>query len=128
LCGSSAIFEEFQQKVSLFSKEKRKLEREDDKQKGKKELAREIAEGIIPLSPNIPDKISMQEMIKDEFSKAFKKSFFKDEEDALNYAREKKSIQSNNLHPLNSEDLSKIDIKNIKNLNGEINLESDNVK
>jgi len=69
LCGFSTIFEEFQQKVSLFSKEKRRLEREDDKQKGKKELAREIAEGIIPLSPNIPDKISMQEMIKDEFCK-----------------------------------------------------------
>lgn len=69
LSGFSSIFEEFQQKVSLFSKEKRKLEREDDKLKGKQELAKEIAEGIIPLSPNIPDKISMQEMIKDEFCK-----------------------------------------------------------
>ncbi|MDV3662843.1 hypothetical protein CMU51_02085, partial [Elizabethkingia anophelis] len=69
LGGFSAIFEEFQQKVSLFSREKRKLEREEDKLKGKQELAKEIAEGIIPLSPNIPDKISMQEMIKDEFCK-----------------------------------------------------------
>lgn len=65
----SSIFEEFQQKISLFSKEKRKFEREEDKLKGKQELAKEIAEGIIPLSPNIPDKISMQEMIKDEFCK-----------------------------------------------------------
>ncbi|SHL08294.1 AAA family ATPase [Flavobacterium chilense] len=69
LCGYSSIFEEFQQKVSAFSKVKRKLEREEDKFKGKQELAKEIAEGIIPLSPNIPDKISMQEMIKDEFCK-----------------------------------------------------------
>ena len=66
--------------------------------------------------------------LMDEFSKAFKKSFFKDEQDALNYAREKKSIQVNNLHSLNSEDLGKIDIKNIKDLNGEMNLESDNLK
>jgi DNA sulfur modification protein DndD len=69
LCGYSTIFEEFQQKVSAFSKEKRKLEREEDKINGKKELAKEIAEGIIPLSPNIPDRVSMQEMIKDEFCK-----------------------------------------------------------
>jgi DNA sulfur modification protein DndD len=39
--------------VSLFSREKRKLEREEDKLKGKQELAKEIAEGIIPLSPNL---------------------------------------------------------------------------
>lgn len=69
LCGYSIFFDEFQQKISEFSKEKRKLEREEDKLKGKKELAKEIAEGIIPLSPNIPDKVSMQEMIKDEFCK-----------------------------------------------------------
>ncbi|WP_294277953.1 AAA family ATPase [uncultured Chryseobacterium sp.] len=69
LSGFSSVFDEFQQKVSLFSKERRKLEREEYKLKGKQELAKEIAEGIIPLSPNIPDKISMQEMIKDEFCK-----------------------------------------------------------
>jgi DNA sulfur modification protein DndD len=69
LSGFSSVFEEFQQKVSQFSKEKRKFEREEDKLRGKQELAKEIAEGIIPLSPNVPDKISMQEMIKDEFCK-----------------------------------------------------------
>jgi DNA sulfur modification protein DndD len=69
LCNFTSIFEEFQQKVSTFSKSKRTLEREEYKKKGKQELAKEIAEGIIPLSPNIPDKISMQEMIKDEFCK-----------------------------------------------------------
>lgn len=69
LCGFPSIFEEYQQKVSHFSKTKRTLEREEDKKRGKQELANEIAEGIIPLSPNIPDKISMQEMIKDEFCK-----------------------------------------------------------
>ncbi|MCW2260112.1 MULTISPECIES: AAA family ATPase [Sphingobacterium] len=69
LCDFSSTFNEFQEKVSIFSKEKRRLEREEDKIKGKKELAKEIAEGIIPLSPNVPDKISMQEMIKDQFCK-----------------------------------------------------------
>ncbi|PZX54038.1 AAA family ATPase [Algoriphagus chordae] len=69
LSGFQSIFDEFQQKVSVFSKTKRKLEREEDKLKGKQELAKEFSEGIIPLSPNIPDKISMQEMIKDEFCK-----------------------------------------------------------
>ena len=69
LCGFTTIFEEFQEKVSIFSKEKRKLEREEDIKKGKQELAKEISTGIIPLSPNIPDKISMQEMIKDQFCK-----------------------------------------------------------
>lgn len=69
LCGFSSVFEEFQDKVSVFSKEKRKLEREEDIKRGKIELAKEISTGIIPLSPNIPDKISMQEMIKDEFCK-----------------------------------------------------------
>jgi DNA sulfur modification protein DndD len=69
LCGFSNIFEEFQVKVSTFSKAKRKLELEDYKLKGKQELAKEISEGIIPLSPNVPDKVSMQEMIKDQFCK-----------------------------------------------------------
>jgi DNA sulfur modification protein DndD len=69
LCGFSPIFEQFQKKVGAFSIEKRKLEREEDIQSGKKELAKEISAGIIPLSPNIPDKISMQEMINDEFCK-----------------------------------------------------------
>lgn len=69
LCGFSSIFEEFQEKVSAFSKEKRKLEREEDIKKGKQELVKEIAEGIIPLSPYIPDKISMKEMINDEWCK-----------------------------------------------------------
>ena len=69
LCGFTTVFEEFQQKVSTSNKEKRRLEREEDKLKGKQELAKEIADGIIPLSPNVPDKISMQEMINDEFCK-----------------------------------------------------------
>jgi DNA sulfur modification protein DndD len=69
LCGFSLIFEEFQEKISIFSKAKRKLEKDELKLKGKQELAKEIAEGIIPLSPNIPDKISMQEMINDQFCK-----------------------------------------------------------
>lgn len=69
LCGFSKVIAEFQNKVSNFSKQKRILEKEELKAEGKKELIKEIAEGIIPLSPNVPDKISMEEMIADQFCK-----------------------------------------------------------
>jgi len=94
---------------------------------GNDDLTFELSRNLLEIERKY-FKSNRRHGLMDEFSKAFKKSFFKDEEDALNYAREKKGIQANNLHSLNSEDLSKIDIKNIKNLNGEINLESDNVK
>lgn len=84
LCGFESIFNEFQQKVSKYSKEKRKLEREDYKLKGKEELVKEIANGIIPLSPNVPDKVSMQEMIDDEFCKVCGREAEKDS-DAYNF-------------------------------------------
>ncbi len=69
LCGFTSIFDDFQNKLTAFSKKKRKIEREEDISKGKQELAKEISSGIIPLSPNIPDKISMQEMINDQYCK-----------------------------------------------------------
>lgn len=65
LSGFQSVFEEFQNKVSIFSKEKRKLEREEYKSKGKEELAKEISEGFIPLSANVPDRVSMQEMVSE---------------------------------------------------------------
>ncbi len=65
LSGFQSIFGEFQEKVSKFSKEKRTLEREEDKSRGKEELAKEISQGFIPLSANVPDKISMQEMVSE---------------------------------------------------------------
>jgi DNA sulfur modification protein DndD len=36
LCGFSSIFKEYQEKVNVFSKEKRRIEDEDKKQKGKR--------------------------------------------------------------------------------------------
>lgn len=55
--------------------------------------------------------------LSEEFEKAFKKSFFKDAEDALAYAREKKNIQkSNNLNPQEDE----FNIENITDLNGQL--------
>lgn len=73
LCGFSPILNEYQEKVNAFSKEKRKIEDEDKKQKGKEEAINEIsislAKGIIPLSIYIPDEITMKEMIEDEFCK-----------------------------------------------------------
>ena len=71
LCGFSPIFNEFQNKVNAFSKEKRRLEDEDKKQKGKVEAYNEIstslAKGIIPLSIYIPDEKTMEEMINDKW-------------------------------------------------------------
>ncbi len=73
LCGFSPIFNEFQNKVNAFSKEKRRLEDEDKKQKGKVEAYNEIstslAKGIIPLSIYIPDEKTMEEMINDKWCK-----------------------------------------------------------
>jgi DNA sulfur modification protein DndD len=73
LCGFSSIFKEYQEKVNNFSKDKRRLEDEDKKQKGKEEAYNEIstslAKGIIPLSIYIPDENTMKEMIEDEFCK-----------------------------------------------------------
>ncbi len=69
----SPIFNEYQEKVNTFSREKRRLEDEDKKQKGKEEAFNEIstslAKGIIPLSVYIPDANTMKEMIEDEFCK-----------------------------------------------------------
>jgi len=73
LSGFSEIFKEYQDKVNFACWEKRKLEDEDKKQKGKQEAYQEIsqnlAEGIIPLSIYIPDENTMKEMINDEFCK-----------------------------------------------------------
>ncbi|MDD3725390.1 MAG: hypothetical protein PHV83_07695, partial [Bacteroidales bacterium] len=107
LCGFSNIFSEFQERVSVFSKAKRKLEREEDKLKGKQELATEIAKGIIPLSPNIPDKISMEEMIQDEFCKVCGREALEGS-DAYNFMKQKladlinsqQSTEKNEVKPL----------------------------
>ncbi len=74
LCGFPEIFEEYQQKIHIFSKEKRHLEDEEKKQKAKQEAYQEIGESIkdknfIPLSIYIPDENTMKEMIEDEVCK-----------------------------------------------------------
>ncbi|MDR1182303.1 MAG: AAA family ATPase [Bacteroidales bacterium] len=88
LCGFSSIFEEYQKKVSEVSKQKRKLEDEEKKQKGKQEAYQEIstnlANGIIPLSIYIPDENTMKEMIEDEFCKVCGRKAPKDT-DAYNF-------------------------------------------
>ena len=73
LCGFSQIFKEYQHKVNTFSRKKRSLEDEANRQKGKKEAYKEISkslkDGIVPLSIYIPDEYTMKEMIEDEFCK-----------------------------------------------------------
>jgi DNA sulfur modification protein DndD len=73
LCGFSQFLKKYQEKVNIFSKEKRKLEDEDKKQKGKeeayKEVSKSLAKGIIPLSIYVPDENTMQEMIEDKICK-----------------------------------------------------------
>ena len=88
LCGFSHTLRDYQEKVNNFSKEKRRLEDEDKKQKGKEEAYKEIstslASGIIPLSIYIPDENTMKEMIDDEFCKVCGREAKKDS-DAYNF-------------------------------------------
>jgi DNA sulfur modification protein DndD len=69
LCGFSNIFKEYQDKVSKASREKRKQEDEFLKANTKKEAIMELAKGIIPLPPYIPDAKTMEEMLTDEYCK-----------------------------------------------------------
>ena len=70
------ILQEYQTKVSLLSKEERRLQKAEDEriaiEKGKKEALKEIqklANDATPLPWNLPDKETMQEMIDDEVCK-----------------------------------------------------------
>lgn len=69
MCGMSSVIELFSEKTNAFIKEKQKLEIKEAKKKGKKEAIKEIAAGVLPLDPLIPDKKSMENMIHDEFCK-----------------------------------------------------------
>jgi DNA sulfur modification protein DndD len=92
LCGFSPIFKEYQEKVNAFSKEKRKLEDEDKRRKGKEEALEEISNslsnGVIPLSIYIPDENTMKEMISDEFCKVCGREA-KEGSDAYNFMVDK---------------------------------------
>ena len=71
-----SILAEYQKKASAFSQEKRRLQKEEDqrrsKEQGKQEAYAELqnlANGVAPLPWNLPDKGTMEEMIKDEVCK-----------------------------------------------------------
>jgi DNA sulfur modification protein DndD len=68
-----AILKEFQDKVSGLSKEKRRLDKEETErraiEKGKKELASDLLNGITPLPWDVPNPETMQEMIDEEVCK-----------------------------------------------------------
>ena len=69
MCGMSPIIDLFSEKVNTFVEDKKKLEINEAKQKGKKEAIKEIAAGVMPLDPLIPDKKTMENMINAEFCK-----------------------------------------------------------
>ena len=77
LCGFSEIFKDYQNKIYSVSKEKRRIEDEVKRQEGIVEGKQEVidefintfAEGIIPLSVNVPDEYTMRDMINDEICK-----------------------------------------------------------
>lgn len=73
LCGFVPILKDFQNKVNHFSKNRRLLEDENTKKKGKEEAYNEIKsnfkKGIVPLSIYIPNEATMKEMIEDEVCK-----------------------------------------------------------
>ena len=71
-----SILQEYQSKVSMLSKEERRMQKVEDEriavEKGKKEALKEIqklANDATPLPWNLPDKETMQEMIDDEVCK-----------------------------------------------------------
>lgn len=70
------ILQEYQRKVSLLSKEERRMQKAEDEriaiEKGRKEALNEIqklANDATPLPWNLPDKETMQEMIDEEICK-----------------------------------------------------------
>lgn len=70
------ILNEFASKVSKLSKEKRKLEKQEDEKRGYAKAQHEVvhniqklANGAAPLPWNLPDKETMQEMIDEEVCK-----------------------------------------------------------
>ena len=69
MCGMSPVIDLFGEKTNAFIKEKQKLEIKEAEKKGKKEAIKEIAAGVLPLDPLIPDRKSMENMIHDEFCK-----------------------------------------------------------
>lgn len=101
------IFAEYQKKVAVLGKEKRKLEKvhieQRAKEKGKQEAIDEltaIANGAIPLSNFVPDGETMQEMIDDHICKICNR-VAEEDSDAHNFMKEKltlymKSIESKN--------------------------------
>lgn len=71
-----SVLSEYQRKVAILSREKRRLQKTEDEriaiEKGKKEAIKEIqklANDATPLPWNLPDKETMQEMIDDEICK-----------------------------------------------------------
>lgn len=74
LCGFPSILKEYQKKVDVFCREKRRLEDEDKERKAKNEAYKEIGTTIkeknfIPLSIYIPDENTMKNLIDEELCK-----------------------------------------------------------
>ncbi len=83
---------------------------------GQDDLTFELARGLLEVERKY-FKSNRRHGLHDEFEKVFKKSFFEDKDDALNYAREKKKI----LDQKNPESAAP-NIQAIQNLNGELDL------
>lgn len=71
-----SVIKEFSSKISAFSKEKRRLDKLDIERRAKEEGEREViskiqklANDAVPLPWNLPDEVTMREMISDEICK-----------------------------------------------------------
>jgi DNA sulfur modification protein DndD len=73
LVNFESFHKEFAEKVAVFSKKRRELQSEFDKQKGIKEGAKkakaELLNNAIPLPENVPSRAVMEEMIGEEICK-----------------------------------------------------------
>lgn len=83
---------------------------------GNDDLTFELARGLLEVERKY-FKSNRRHGLHDEFEKVFKKSFFEGKEDALSYAREKKSYSENKFNQSAAPN-----IEAIKDLNGELEL------
>lgn len=73
LNGFQPVLKEFQDKVNLYSKEKREIENKSNRERGEQDALKTISKnlkgGFVPLSVFIPNAQTMSEMIEDEICK-----------------------------------------------------------
>lgn len=66
LYGMIPTLEKYRKKVIDFRNEKQKIISNENRKEGRKEVLKEIAEGMMPIDPLVPDRATMEDMIHSE--------------------------------------------------------------